>query len=146
MAGPLRIAAAAAHFGRDLPRSVDRIAMIIDAARKVEAGLLVLPNAALGGYLADLRSPDPAALPPAIAPDAMEIRRIIALAGDMVVCFGYNERFGGQRWSTNLDETSRPEPLKFTPYRAGIEVTHKGNAHVFCSGRKGRESVAGLLS
>jgi predicted amidohydrolase len=100
MSGPLRIAAAAAHFGRDLARSVERIAMIIDAARKAGAGLLVLPDAALGGYLADLRSPDPEALPPAIGPDALEIRRIVALAHDMVVCVGYSERLGRQRWNS----------------------------------------------
>ncbi|MCU1657540.1 MAG: carbon-nitrogen hydrolase family protein [Pseudonocardiales bacterium] len=100
MAGRLRIAAAAAHFGRDLPRSVERIGMIINAARKARAGLLVLPDAALGGYLADLRSPDPDALPPAIAPDALEIRRVIGLAGEIVVCFGYTERAGGRRWNS----------------------------------------------
>jgi predicted amidohydrolase len=100
ISGPLRIAAASAHFGRDLPRSVDRIGMIIEAARKVNARLLVLPDAALGGYLADLRSPDPGALPPAIGPDSLEIRRIIGLAGDMIVCFGYSERQGGQRWNS----------------------------------------------
>jgi len=100
MTGKLRIAAASAHFGRDLPRSVERIGMIIAAARKAGAGLLVLPDAALGGYLADLRSPDPDALPPAIAPDALEIRRVIAMAGEMVVCFGYTERHGGRRWNS----------------------------------------------
>jgi predicted amidohydrolase len=100
MAEGLRIAAAAAHFGRDLPRSVERIGMIIAAARKADVGLLVLPDAALGGYLADLRSPDPEALPPAIAPDAPEIRRVIGLAGEMVVCFGYTERFAGRRWNS----------------------------------------------
>jgi nitrilase len=100
ISGPLRIAAASAHFGRDLPRSVDRIGMIIEAARKVDARLLVLPDAALGGYLADLRSPDPGALPPAIAPDSLEIRRIIGLAGDMIVCFGYSERQGARRWNS----------------------------------------------
>jgi len=96
----MRIAAASAHFGRDLHRSVDRIGMIIGAARKVDARLLVLPHAALGGYLADLRSPDPDALPPAVAPDSPTIRRIAALAGDMVVCVGYSEKLGEQRWNS----------------------------------------------
>lgn len=76
--------------------------MIIEAARKAEVGLLVLPNAALGGYFADLRSPDPSALPPAIGPDAIEIRRVISRARDMVVCLGYSERFGGQRWNSGV--------------------------------------------
>lgn len=98
-AGPLRIAAAAAHFGRDLQRCLDRIAAIVAAARQARARLLVLPDAALGGYLADLRSPDPDALPPALDADAPEIRRVIELAADMVVCFGYTEFWAGQRWN-----------------------------------------------
>ncbi len=97
-----RLAAASAHFGRELPRSVERIGMIITAARKADASLLVLPDAALGGYLADLRSPDPDALPPAIAPDAPEFRRIIAMAGNMVVCLGYSELFDGRRWNSAI--------------------------------------------
>jgi predicted amidohydrolase len=102
MMAPLRIAAASAHFGRDLPRSLERISMIIDAARKVGTGLLVLPDAALGGYLADLRSPDPDALPPAIGPDAREIRRIVAMAAEMVVCVGFTEKSGGRRWNSAI--------------------------------------------
>ncbi len=100
MSEPIRIAAAAAHFGRELGRSLDRIATVISSARKVNTSLLVLPDAALGGYLADLRSPDPDALPPAIAPDAPEIRRVIALAQEMVVVLGFNERSMGQRWNS----------------------------------------------
>ncbi|SNQ45487.1 Acyltransferase [Frankia canadensis] len=96
----LRVAAAAAHFGRDLARSLERIASIIDAARRAGASLLVLPGGALGGYLADLRSPDPDALPPAVAADGPEIRRIAALAGEMVVCLGYTELDGGRRWNS----------------------------------------------
>ncbi|MGI5444089.1 hypothetical protein ACQEV4_44135 [Streptomyces shenzhenensis] len=60
----IRIAAAAAHFGRDLDFDLARIAKLIDDARALGTGLLVLPDAALGGYLADLRHPDPEALPP----------------------------------------------------------------------------------
>jgi predicted amidohydrolase len=96
----MRVAAASAHFGRDLHRSVERIGMIIEAARKAHVQLLVLPDAALGGYLADLRSPDLDALPPAISPDALPIRRIAALARDMVVCFGHSEKLAGQRWNS----------------------------------------------
>src|SRR5882757_4055096 len=65
----VRIAAAAAHFGRDLEFDLARIAKLVDDARGFGAGLLVLPDAALGGYLADLRHPDPQALPPALKPD-----------------------------------------------------------------------------
>ena len=95
-----RLAAASAHFGRDLPRSVERIGMIVAAARKADASLLVLPDAALGGYLADLRSPDPDALPPAIDPDAPEFRRIMDMAAGMVVCLGYSELLDGRRWNS----------------------------------------------
>jgi len=98
-AGPLRIAAAAAHYGRDLQRRLDRIAAIVAAARQAHTRLLVPPDAALGGYLADLRSPDPDALPPALDADAPEIRRVIELAADMVVRFGYTEFSAGRRWN-----------------------------------------------
>ena len=92
MPGPIRIAAAAAHFGRDVARSVERIEMIISSARTAGAELLVLPHAAIGGYLADLRSPDPEELPPAIAENSSHLRRIAVAAGQMVVCVGYTER------------------------------------------------------
>ncbi len=96
----IRLAAAAAHFGRDLDRSLDRIGSIIEAARREGASLLVLPGGALGGYLADLRSPDPDTLPPAVAADGEEIRRVAALAGDLVVCLGYTELADGRRWNS----------------------------------------------
>jgi predicted amidohydrolase len=95
----MRIAAASAHFGRDLNRSIERIRMVILAARRVGASLLVLPDAALGGYLADLRSPDPDALPPALAPDAPEFDRIAEMVGDLIVCLGYTELSAGRRWN-----------------------------------------------
>jgi len=96
----IRLAAAAAHFGRDLTRSLERIGTVITAARTAGAAMVVLPDAALGGYLADLRSPDPDALPPAVAPDGPEIRKIIAMAGEIIVCVGYTERFAGHRWNS----------------------------------------------
>jgi predicted amidohydrolase len=95
----MRIAAAAAHFGRDLGRCLERIEMVVRAAQHAGASLLVLPDAALGGYLADLRSPDPDALPPALEPDAPELRRVMGLIGSMVVCLGYSELSGGRRWN-----------------------------------------------
>jgi predicted amidohydrolase len=85
------IAAVAASFGRDLDFDLHRIATLIGHARDAGAGLLVLPDAALGGYLGDLANPDPAALPPALDPDGPEIRRVAALAAEMVVCVGYRE-------------------------------------------------------
>src|SRR5258705_13386776 len=98
----IRIAAAAAHFGRDLDYDLGRIGKIIADARATGAGLLVLPDAALGGYLADLRHPDPAALPPAFKPDDPVIEHVVALAGDMVVCVGYREADGDDRYNAAI--------------------------------------------
>ncbi|MBE7188618.1 carbon-nitrogen hydrolase family protein [Jatrophihabitans endophyticus] len=95
----LRLAAASAHFGRDLPRSIERISMVVTAARRAGASLVVLPDAALGGYLADLRSPDPDALPPALPRDAPQFTQIAAMLGDLVACIGYSEEAGGRRWN-----------------------------------------------
>lgn len=87
------IAAAAAHFGRDLDFCLQRVATLIEHSRQAGAALLVLPDAALGGYLADLRlrSPDPAALPPALRADSPYLRKACALAAEMTVCLGYCE-------------------------------------------------------
>ncbi len=96
---PVRIAAAAAHFGRDLDFCLSRIGKLIDDARSQGADLLVLPNAALGGYLADLRHPDPDALPPALKPDDPLIARVAGLAAEMTVCVGYCEADGHVRYN-----------------------------------------------
>ena len=68
-----------------------KIEGIIADARARAVDLLVLPDAALGGYLPDLQHPDLDDLPPALPGDAVEIHRIAAMAGEMVVCFGYSE-------------------------------------------------------
>ncbi|MEV4351014.1 carbon-nitrogen hydrolase family protein [Actinoplanes sp. NPDC049596] len=94
-----RIAAAAAHFGRDIEHSLARIGKIISDARDAGAGLLVLPDAAIGGYLADLRRPDPSALPPALVPEDPIFDRIAGLARDMVVCVGYCEASEEDRYN-----------------------------------------------
>jgi predicted amidohydrolase len=96
----IRIGAAAAHFGRDLDFAVRRIATLIQHARQSGVALLVLPDAALGGYLADLRHPDPDALPPALEPDSAPIRQVMALAEDMVVCVGYCEADRDRRYNS----------------------------------------------
>ena len=87
----VRIGAVAAHFGRDLPRAVAKLEGIVEDARRNDVRLLVLPDATLGGYLSDLRHPDPHALPPALAEGSFEIGRMIAMAGEMVICLGYAE-------------------------------------------------------
>jgi predicted amidohydrolase len=96
------MAAVSAHFGRDLDYAMARITGIIDEARRGGIGLLVFPDAALGGYLADLRHPDPEALPPALPRDDVLLRRIAAAAGDLVVCVGYAEREGEDRWNSAI--------------------------------------------
>jgi predicted amidohydrolase len=97
-----RIAAAAAHFGRDLEYCLGRIGKLVNDAREAGVSLLVLPDAALGGYLADLRHPDPAALPPALAPDHPALREVAALARDMVVCLGFCEADGEDRYNAAI--------------------------------------------
>ena len=94
-----RIAAAAAHFGRDLDYDLGRIGKLIADARAGGAALLVLPDAAIGGYLADLRHPDPDALPPTLKPDDPVLDRVAALAREMVVCVGYCEADGDDRYN-----------------------------------------------
>lgn len=87
---PLTIAAASAPFGRDLEACFTRIAALIDEARAAGVGLLVLPEAVLGGYVESLHGD--ASWPPAFSVDGPEVQRVADLAGDMVVCFGMAER------------------------------------------------------
>jgi predicted amidohydrolase len=89
---PLTIAAAAAPFDRDMDKSFATIAAIIDRARAQGVQLLVLPDAALGGYVERLHGDTEP--PPALAPDGPELEHVMALAGDMVVCVGFCEDGG----------------------------------------------------
>ncbi|GAB2933449.1 carbon-nitrogen hydrolase family protein [Rhodococcus aerolatus] len=88
----LTIAAAAAPFDRDLEAGFARITAIVADAREQGADLLVLPEAALGGYLLNLDGAE--ASPPALAPDGPEIARLARIAGDLVVTAGYTEAAG----------------------------------------------------
>jgi predicted amidohydrolase len=99
--GALGLAAAAGWFGRDLEADLARIGGIIEDAAEAGADLLVLPDAALGGYLPDLAdgSGQSADLPPALDPAGPEIKRLAALAGDLVVCAGYCEAEGPHRYN-----------------------------------------------
>ncbi|MBB5916068.1 nitrilase [Nocardia transvalensis] len=94
-----RIAAVAAHFGSDIARALDKITGIIDRLAADGVDLLVLPDATLGGYIGDLRNPDPATGPEAIDPDGPEIRLLCRLAGAMTVCVGYAEHGDGARYN-----------------------------------------------
>lgn len=95
----LRLGVVAAHFGRDLQRCLERICGIVDDARRAGVDLLVLPHAALGGYLADLRSLDPDALPLALPADDPLLEQLAAHAGDLTVCLGYTELDGTDRYN-----------------------------------------------
>lgn len=94
----LRMAAVAAPFDRDLEAAFARISRLIDRARADGVGLLALPEACLGGYLANLDGD--ADGPPALALDGPEIRRLAALAGDVVVTAGYCEEADGFRYNS----------------------------------------------
>lgn len=98
----IQLGAVAARFGRDLDFDLQRIATLIEHARQLGVGLLVLPDAALGGYLDDLRSPNPDTLPPALPLDDPHVRKVAALAAEMVVCFGFCEAEGDRRFNTAL--------------------------------------------
>jgi predicted amidohydrolase len=88
------LAAAAGFFPRDLAACRARVATMITHAREEEADLLVLPHAALGGYLTSLRAIEADTLPPALPADSPVLTEIAALAGAMVVCLGYTETDG----------------------------------------------------
>jgi N-carbamoylputrescine amidase len=97
---PIRVAALAAHFGRDVERGVSKIVGIIEAASRDGIDLLVLPDASLGGYIGDLRSPDIDHLPPTVDTDGPELGRIAEAAGTMTVCVGFTEAAQGKRYNT----------------------------------------------
>ena len=84
-------AAAAEGFVRDLDEDFRRIEKLVGRAREAGADLLALPEAALGGYLSSLDG-DHDDSPPRLDPDGPQIRRLVDLAGDLVVTAGYCER------------------------------------------------------
>ncbi|MDT4948904.1 MAG: hypothetical protein QOJ37_1499 [Pseudonocardiales bacterium] len=95
-----RVAAVAANFGRDIEDAFAQIAVILDDARVRGASLVVLPEATLGGYLANLDGFGDVALPPALDADGPEVRRLAELAGDLVVTAGLCEADGDVRYNT----------------------------------------------
>jgi predicted amidohydrolase len=96
------IGAVAANFGRDVDRGVAKVVGIIAAAARDGVELLVFPDACLGGYIGDLRAPDPSDRPPALDPDGPEIAAVIAAAGPMTVCVGYAEAAPGGRYNSAI--------------------------------------------
>jgi predicted amidohydrolase len=94
----LRMAAVAAPFDRDLEGDFRRIEKLIAEARTEGVRLLALPEACLGGYLANLEGG--AAGPPALTAGGPEIQRLAELAGDMVVIAGYCEDAGERLYNS----------------------------------------------
>ncbi|MCR5976542.1 carbon-nitrogen hydrolase family protein [Gordonia jinghuaiqii] len=94
------LGALAAHFGRDVERGVTKAVGIVESAARDGVDLLVFPDATLGGYLGDLRHPDPEQLPPALDPDGPELAAIISAAGPTTVCIGYTEAVADRRYNT----------------------------------------------
>lgn len=90
----LVIAAAAAPFDRDMDACFHTIERALQEARVCGAGLVVLPEAALGGYVESLHGED-CDPPPPLDADGPELRRVAELAGDMTVCVGFCEDDGG---------------------------------------------------
>ena len=84
--------AVAAHFGRDIERTLAKLPGMIDQARERGVDLLVLPDATVGGYLLDMVHPGPEALPPAVEIEGPEVQAIADMAGDLTLCFGVAER------------------------------------------------------
>ncbi len=88
----ITIAAAAAPFDRDMNQCFATIERCVAEARAAGVDLLVLPEAALGGYVETLSGDtDP---PPVLSADGPELRRVGELAGEMVVCVGFCEDGG----------------------------------------------------
>jgi predicted amidohydrolase len=88
----ITIAAANAPFGRDMEACFATIEGYIADAREAGVDLLVLPEAALGGYVETLHGDaDP---PPTLSVDGPELARVAEMAGDMVVCIGLCEDGG----------------------------------------------------
>ncbi|MGQ0632033.1 MAG: carbon-nitrogen hydrolase family protein [Sporichthyaceae bacterium] len=92
------IATVSAAFGRDLDGAFTRITTLVEHARARNCQLLVLPDAALGGYLDNFAGP--ASLPPALDPDGPWVDRLRLLAREMVVCVGYCESAGSARYNS----------------------------------------------
>ena len=108
-AGPA-VAAVSAPFGRDVDAGLDQIERIVSRARARGAELVVLPEAALGGYLFEPVLPGArtsVAPPPQLRRDGPEIERLARIAGDTVVCAGYTEAAPGGRYSSAVCVTRR---------------------------------------
>jgi predicted amidohydrolase len=101
-ARPPAVAAVAAPFGRDLEVGLAQVQETVRAARARGAGLVVFPEAALGGYMREdvvdgvVRRSSPAVL----ADRDGVFARLAQIAGPTVVCIGYTEAGPGVAFSS----------------------------------------------
>ena len=91
------MAAVAAHFGRDVDRTLAKLPGIVEDARGRGVDLLVLPDATIGGYLLDLHHPveEGDGIPHSVEIDGPEVAAIVALAGGKNVGVGDAARAAG---------------------------------------------------
>ena len=92
-----KLAAAAANFTRDLDQNYALIAALAEEARERGVDFLVLPEAAIGGYLSSLGNHGDTvktttkSLPPAIRLDGSELARVREIVGDLLIAIGFCE-------------------------------------------------------
>lgn len=92
-----KLAAAAANFTRDLDQNYALIAALAEEARERGVDFLVLPEAAIGGYLSSLGNHGDTvktttkSLPPAIRLDGPELARVREIVGDLLIAIGFCE-------------------------------------------------------
>ncbi|ODR04000.1 acyltransferase [Mycobacterium sherrisii] len=91
------LAAVSANFTRDLEQNYALITSLVQRARDKDVDFMVLPEAAIGGYLPSLGDHGDTvpttqrSLPPAIRLDGPEIARVQAILGDLVTAIGFCE-------------------------------------------------------
>ncbi|MEW5810350.1 MAG: carbon-nitrogen hydrolase family protein [Actinomycetota bacterium] len=93
----ITLASVAANFTRDLEQNYALIARLVQEAHAKGVDFLVLPEAAIGGYLSSLGNHGDTvktttrSLPPAITLDGPEIARVQNIIGDLVIAIGFCE-------------------------------------------------------
>ncbi|PPF39547.1 carbon-nitrogen hydrolase family protein [Rathayibacter sp. AY1A3] len=91
------VGSVAANFTRDLDQNYALIASLAEEARERGVRFLVLPEAAIGGYLSSLGNHGDTvattrrSLPPAVRLDGPELRRVQEIVGDLMVAIGFCE-------------------------------------------------------
>ncbi|MWV59271.1 carbon-nitrogen hydrolase family protein [Rathayibacter sp. VKM Ac-2754] len=92
-----RVGSVAANFTRDLDQNYALIAQLAEEARERGVAFIVLPEAAIGGYLSSLGNHGDTvkttsrSLPPAIRVDGPELARVQEIVGDLMVAIGFCE-------------------------------------------------------